>query len=771
MLPFFSWWLIIEILGLVGLPIVLRLFRHLPDKGYAFAKPLGLLLTSYIFWLLVTFGFLFNTRPAIIFCMVLVALTSLYLLARDGTIALPRFWREQRRSILATEVLFAIAFALWSFYRAFNPEITATEKPMDFAFLNAILQSRTFPPHDPWLSGFAISYYYFGYFMMAVLTKLSGIASSITYNLAIALLFALTVTGSFSLVYNLVARANQGHPSVARTSFGPVGWGLLGSFFVAVMGNLEGSLEILHSHGFGSTDFWSWIGIKDLTTPYVSQSLLPTDNWWWWRASRVIPGTINEFPFFSFMLGDLHPHVMALPFTLLALGLALNVLYGYKSQGSANEGLEGHANDEASGARWPEFLLLPLCVGGLAFMNSWDFPTYSLILIAAFTLQRYLSYGGLRGAVVKEAVWFALRLIGLGLLLYVPFYVGFKSQASGILPVLLGHTRLHHYLIFWGPFIFMVVSFLAYGLWNRTRGDRLSVPLWLLAALVGIAFIVAFFALFKLWVSVLLTFLIASALVFFYQHLHFPDSSLLFALLLIAVGLLLTLGVEVAFIVDTFGTRMNTVFKLYYQAWVLLAIGSAYAVYHLSRGPLAGATSWNRVGRYAWLLLFLVLILASSIYPLGAVYTRTNGFAGPPTLDGTAYMRNFRPADYAAIAWLKANAPGEAVIVEVPGPQYSEYARVSSQTGLATLLGWGGHELQWRGNYDEPGRREPDIETIYNSQDIERVSSLLKKYEVSYVYVGSLERAKYDPLSLAKFAQFMDVVYEQGDVTIYKVRG
>ena len=202
------WWVVIQIVGWAALPLAHRLFRHLPDRGYVLAKPLGLLLVSYLFWLLCVLGVLRNTTGSIIFCLVVVAGASAYLYHRAGQAdgyALRAFLRERWRLILVSELLFLAGFALWALYRAYNPDISATEKPMEFAFLNGILRSDRFPPLDPWLSGYAISYYYFGYVMMAVLTRLSGAAPSIAFNLGIALLFALTLTGAFSLVYNLVA--------------------------------------------------------------------------------------------------------------------------------------------------------------------------------------------------------------------------------------------------------------------------------------------------------------------------------------------------------------------------------------------------------------------------------------------------------------------------------------------------------------------------------------------------------------------------------------
>jgi len=241
------------------------------------------------------------------------------------------------------------------------------------------------------------------------------------------------------------------------------------------------------------------------------------------------------------------------------------------------------------------------------------------------------------------------------------------------------------------------------------------------------------------------------------------EPSTLFVLLIIATGLVLTLSVEFVYLRDTFGTRMNTVFKFYYQAWVLLALASAYGVYYVIEKA-------KGLGRSLFLAGVAVLVALGMVYPLAAGFDKAGGFAHQPTLDGLAWVRQHFPDEYAAVQWLNQHAPDTPVILEAPGGSYTEYGLVSSRTGLPTVLGWGGHELQWRGNYEEPGRREPDINTIYSSLDIQYVLTLLKKYGITYVYVGPLERGKYNPAALAKFDRFMDVVFQQGNVVIYKRR-
>jgi YYY domain-containing protein len=242
-------------------------------------------------------------------------------------------------------------------------------------------------------------------------------------------------------------------------------------------------------------------------------------------------------------------------------------------------------------------------------------------------------------------------------------------------------------------------------------------------------------------------------------------SSVRFALLCAIFGLLLTLSVEFVYLVDVFRVRMNTIFKFYFQAWILMALASAFAVYWLGR-----TRDWLRV---AFLVVFWMLFAMGMVYPVFGNAARAGMFDHAPRLDGTAYLAESKPEDYAAVTWLNEHVDGTPLILEAPGSGGSSYVyegRVSALTGLPTLLGWAGHEGQWRGSYTIQEARDPDIKTIYNTLDLEVAQSLLDSYDISYVYVGPVERGKYDARALDKFQRFMDVVYDEGGVTIYKAR-
>jgi len=854
MLAILNWWLIVEVIGLLALPVTLRLLRHLPERGYGFAKPLGLLLSGYLLWIGCSFGFLRNTRTATLFVLLLVGLASACCWLRDRQ-KIVAFVRREGRVILATELVFTVAFFGWALVRAYNPEIAGTEKPMEIAFLNAILRSERFPPHDPWLSGFAISYYYFGYLLMAMLTRLSGVPSSIAFNLAVALLFALTAGGSFSLVYNLLA-TDKGQR--VEESLSSILWALLGPLFVVIIGNFEGVFEVLHTKGLGSPKFWRWLDVNGLIDAPVNGRWIPTDNWWWWRASRVVNDrdlqgfhmeVIDEFPQFSFLLGDMHPHVLGLPFVLLALALALNILLGARSWAvDVDEG--DVAEQKGLLDRWSllsrvwssfssmwrkhtfDMLLLAFCLGALGFLNTWDLPIYLLVAVGAFFIGQRVQR---RPDWLVSTLIFAGSVAVLAVLLYLPFYLTFQSQAGGVLPTLFNFTRLHQYLMMFGLFIFVIASLIVLqvvrtfstgradalpeerrALWRGFLFDMLNMFIWLLIGPVllmalavftvmvtpsgknflqgllanprvqaligstGIPGLLRRAVLMRLtnpWTFLLLAILL-SALACLIQHYwrrrpgsyRESEAALLFVFWIAAVAMLLTLGVEYVYLRDTFGTRMNTIFKFYYQAWVMMAVASAFGSYYILGRKSAAASAGPGLGRHIWLGVFAVLVLMGLVYPVLAIPNKAGYFHSKPTLDGMAFLQQVRADDYAAIKWLQENVSGMAYIVEATGGSFSDAAFVSAFTGLPTILGWGGHELQWRGNYVEPGKREPDIAQIYTSPDPQQVLALLKKYDVSYVYLGQVERSKYNlpPQAAERLGRFLETVYEQGSVKIYR---
>lgn len=763
LLPMLRWWLLLELIGLVGLPISMVVLRALPGRGICFRRPVGLLLSDYIFWLLVTLGLLQNTTASAALSLGIVACVSLTLVWRQGQSLIEDVSRL-RRIILIETLLFLASVVLFGLFRAYNPEIAATEKPMEFAFLNGILQSRTFPPHDPWLAGYSISYYYLGYVMSAMLTRLSALPSDITFNLTGISLFALTVSGSFSLVWNLTASA-RGKDPLARQ--GMARYGLLGALLVAIMGNLEGVLEMIRARGLGSEAFYRWLDVRNLVPSAPSSTWYPDDMWWWWRASRVIHDrdlggatqeVISEFPFFSFLLGDNHPHVLALPFVLLVLALALNLLLLARGREKSEDGTSPGPSQLISrlGAllqRWSATPLDLCCwgliLGALAFLNTWDYPIYLVLFAGALAIARYSRSAD--SSWLGDTVILTVLLGTIGLLAYLPFFISLRSQAGGI-GLVPAHikTQYQQFLLMFGVQFTLVLLFLASVLrtrWTQLRAARPHAVALVCGAVLGVATVAALAA--TWWTAALCFFTLGLAGLLLIDGAASARRSdagnspgLLFALLMVVIGLLLIVSVEFIYLRDVFDSRMNTVFKFYYQGWLLLSLAGAFGVYHVLR-ELQEQGRMGKVLTGVWLALSALLIVGGLSYTAAATVSKANGFAGTATLNGTDYVARQRPQQYAVIQWLRSESAPDAIIVEAAGGSYTTQNWISAHTGLQSLLGWAGHERQWRGSGDLPAARDAVVASIYTAFDAGETHRLLETYGVDYIVVGPDERDKY----------------------------
>jgi YYY domain-containing protein len=797
------WYILLVFLGWLSFPLTFRLFRKVADRGYAISRILGLLLWGFGFWLLVSLGLLQNQVSAIVFVLALLGALSLW----AGWGRWQEIWawvKAHGGLILVTELVFLLAFVFMVVVRGANPAATGTEKPMELAFINAILNSESFPPHDPWLSGYAISYYHFGYILAAMLAKVTGTGGGVAFNLMLSAVFSLSAAGAFGVLYDLLA-AGKG-PKKSRRM---VGWALLGPIFLLFISNLEAILEMVHQLGIGwdlttgTSRLWQWINIEALLNP-PSQPLgaIPQRFWWWWQASRVVRdidllgnvsplSPIDEFPAFSYVLGDLHPHVLVMPFVMLVINLAFNIY-----QGAMDADRPSKLFGIVIPFKWDLFLVSAVTVGGIIFLNTWDLPVYFSLLVGAF-LIRQVARKGWSGERIREVLTLAIPLGVLSFVLYSPFLLSFQSQAGGILPNVYYPTRGLYLWVMFGTLLIPIFMYLG-RLWCKGRqaewnwsGLVVGGLILLLAALVVAAALgisrmdigqqlIAEQGQTSVWgllaaalahrtkfgfSLVTLAGLLVAGLAFLIGSLkktdvvsepatRRPDS---FVLLMIVLGGLMVLAPEFVYLRDNFGTRMNTVFKFYYQAWMLWSLAAAYAAVVLLRK----GSFLSRVV----VVLFIVLGLA---YPVMAYPNKTDNFRYSTgfTLDAGAHLALYQPDEAAAIAWLAEAEPG--TVAEAVGGQYSSYARVATLSGQPTVLGWPGHEGQWRGGYAEVGTREADIRTLYETADWTEALGIIHQYDIRYIFVGSLENSTY-AVNPFKFEQRLEPGFAQGDVLVYVV--
>ena len=636
----FAWWLWITLAGIAVLPLCLRLLGGLPDRGYTLARAIGMLLVTLVFWLLSSYGLLDNSSGSIILSWLLVLIASLALFPRAVQgIDLAVWWRENRSLVIVSELLFLILFFSWALYRAHQNDIVGTEKPMELAFMSATQRSAAFPPADPWMAGYAISYYYMGYVMTSSLALLSDVSSTVAFNLTIAAQFALTGLTAFGIGYNLVrsrafesARMLRAGGASRRIA---IATGILAMTLLLLVGNFQMVLieapyqtrSVPPSHlEFYGTDQRSNFGEAGFEQdPDASYSLDVSawSHWWWFRASRVmadynlndsLTGTqpISEFPAFSFLLADNHPHVLALPFVIMAIGLMLNLLHLRRKP------------------QRDEILLYGLAIGGLTFLNAWDGPIYLMGMLGAEALRRLMTSedGRLAARELLDIIGFGAKLVAIALVAYLPYFISFRSQAGGILPNLVNPSYFPRFFIMFGPLLVILCLFLLVEAWRGRLSQRLN---WRFGLTMVSVSLVAFLGSMLVYSLILvngnpgqpaipnLSGLAEDSGVIYGKLLNrriehgvtavvlllgiaiilarlMPDQARLkkdvevvitwitypqatgFALLLAGMGLCLTLFPEFFFLRDNFFVRINTVFKFYYQAWVLWSIAGAYAV-------------------------------------------------------------------------------------------------------------------------------------------------------------------------------------------------
>ena len=822
--PWLAWLLAVELICLVAFPFTWWLMRPLHDRGILFARVLGLLLVAWVAWWLLNAGVLRYSAGALWLAMFVVAIPSAVVLWRQWRLMLD-WLRKKWRLVLTAEALFLLAYLAFILMRAANPDLwhpwRGGEKPMELAYFTAVARSSVMPPYDPWFSGGYLNYYYWGYFVLSVPVRLTGIPPATAFNVAVPLLFALTATGAGSLVYNLVAAARSSKspaPSLQSLSLGPP-WildfagmtvrkmsrrlpdgaaftGLAAAIMTTVSGNLDGIAQL-----------------AEIIQRKMQGMAAPLSNFDFWRSSRAIPETlefepsrltpwleadnfvetgfhITEFPFFTFLFADLHAHMMTMPFAILALALGFALLVGlYRVSLRAPD-------------PWVVVFVLALAVGSLWAINSWEYPAYAPLMLGCVAGAAWMMPGPIR---TRLAVAAALSLLALAVsyLAFQPFHASNETFGTGIEPTR-WRTPISNYLLIHALpllaaacLLFATLSRAVAGVLARARKRQLIAVLdhWLLIG-VGLGLILACY----FWaagfvtvgfLSVALT-LTAWPLVASLASEDYPERRAdVMALAMLAMALAIGIGVDLIRVEGDIA-RMNTLFKYYLVAWLLFAASGAYGLWrgwtaYANRGGLQRQLRWAVVG------LVALVMAGTLVYPALATPVRIQDRFNPlpMTLDGTAWMpaavyhppdwcaeQPLKPIelkwDYEAIRWLQDNVSGTPVVLEGHGTQYCWNTRMSQYTGLPTVLGWPWHQQQQRKDGEIVRRRARDVATMYSTPSHDRALELLEQYRVSYIIVGALERGYYDSRGIAKFDAMSDkglltLTYANDGTRIYQV--
>ena len=723
---FWTWYLLALVLGVAAMPLTGRMFRRFDDKGWIFSKVTAIAITGFLTWFLVAVKILKFTTVTCVAVTVACTVLSILLYRKEQKEGFECIPFKHLNLVYAEELLFFAFFLLWTYLAGFHPAAYGTEKFMDYGFMEAMMRSKTLPATDLWYSQGKINYYYGGQYFAVFLTKLSGTKVELTYNLMRTFVAGLAFIMPFSLVYQMVrdrmgwkVTGAAGKVSAWKKGIAAVN-GVLAGIAVSIAGNM-------HYVIYACIIPW----IQKLKGEEVSSYWFPDATRYIGFNPDVDDKTIHEFPCYSFVLGDLHAHVVDIMFVLLILAL----LYAWmKKVRTTRLTLENTAKKEF----WRKQLLMPQLLAAAALLgmfhwtNFWDFVIYYTVTCGSALIMNIIGQEGKVKWVLAVTAAQAAEILVLATVIILPFTLQFdtSNMVQGI-ALAQHHSLPHQLLVLWGMPSILTILFVISIIVEKLRGAEQK-------------------SLYRLL-----------------KGLTLPD---LFAAImgLCAIGLVLI--PELVYVRDIYengNARANTMFKLTYQAYIMFGMTMIYAIFRLLI-----------IGKNKILKVLAVIGLIFFVWTCGYFGNSVHSWFGGATdpsqykgLNATAFLETDFSEDVGGIKWLKENVKDVEVVLEANGDSYSEYERVSAMTGLPTIMGWYVHEWLWRGNLEDINSKIADIENVYTSTDAAHVKELLEEYDVSYIFVGSCERKKYgESLNNDMLKSMGEVVYQDDEWQTYIVK-
>ncbi len=771
--PFLTWWLTLVAITITFYPLLGIVFQKFHDGGWMFCKTIGLALAGYVMWFLSSIHVLRFTRANTIITlslcfainMLLVFFTHRKSLKEDTSHTLYnlyQFDRQRLKSVFTIELMFFVVFLLWTYIRGFRPEVSNTESPMDYGFMAAMMRTDYLPAEDIWMSGKSINYYYVGQYIATYLTKLSGVSINVGYNLALMTIAGSAFTLSYSLIYN-VTRFFAIDCTQNRRYTGKELILIKIKRFPSMLCTLSGLVAGIAVVFAGNMHYVIFYWIKPW---YEKLKNLEVSSYWWPNSTRYIgynpevadDKTIHEFPSYSFILGDLHAHVVNIIFVLSVLGLLFAfLLYRKDKMDNLRLGISIEQPNFKKEALHPIILLLGFFIGLFHMTNFWDFPIYYVVCGAIILFSNAVLYQFTLDAIKLTAVHAAV-IIGLAELVALPFTLNFESISAGI-DIAYNHTKWYQLLILWG----LPVIIIAYYVIARYRDLKAEGYLTNKGS-----------EYFKRKAGrpkrKILTHEERSEARITYggeknKLFQFIENLPISDLFIITIGLCgigLIILPELIYVVDIYPSyaRANTMFKLTYQGFIMFGLSMGYILLKTIRYT-------RKALRRTFAILGLLLLAWTSWYSVTSIdmwqgnIFKTDNYKN---LDSIEFMKLRCEDDYNAIRWLNQNVDGTKVITEAYGDSYSNYNRISAFTGLPTIIGWQTHEHLWRsgaldGFPPEVTMRNEDVTSIYSSSDINEILYYLRKYDVDYIYLGSLEQERFGATNNELLKGLGDIVF------------
>lgn len=726
---FFRWWLAALFLGIGMFPVTGYLFSHFRDKGWLVSKVLGIAAAGFLTWLLVNCRILPFTGMAGRSIAILLAVTIWcfwFLGIQKGEkkkVICEFFSRDMIAAALEGEIVFTLFFLLWTYAAGFRPAAYGTEKFMDYGFMMAMMRSIELPAKDLWYAGEPINYYYGGQYFAVWLTKLTSTQVAQTYHLMRTLVAGFAFALPFTLVRQMLLDRKQEGKKEGKAVLGGIlagaGVSLAGNMHYVVVGKLLPWIRKVFALPEGDYTYWF-----PNSTRYIGYYPEGNDK------------TIHEFPSYSFVLGDLHAHVVNVLFVLAVICLVYAMVQRYRWEKENTrkkltnlpaKGLQGGWGLELRRTLTEPYVWgLAFFIGLFHWTNYWDFVIYYVMGgmgVIYCNFLRFQKSGDRKERIRLTAIHSGIHAVWVflwGSIFALPFTLQFETMVSGI-ALAQNHSRPYQWWLVWGlQFLMTLLFFWCVFRDHRKKGTE-------------------------------------------------PETVDFFGIILgiSAIGLILI--PEIVYVRDIYEkeyARSNTMFKLTYQAFIMFGIllGYVFVRFWMEK------KQWIRklLGTVGFVCFVgCCCYIGTAVHSwFGEVWDKDQ-YQG---LDATAFLESEFPEDAGAIRWLNEHVEGNPVVLEANGDSYSDYERVSAMTGLPTILGWYVHEWLWRGGIEDLNLRGAEVETIYTSNDQAVIENLLRTYQVEYIFVGSMEREKYPQLNEEMIQKRGEIVYRDAVSNTYIVK-
>jgi len=636
-----------------------------------------------------------------------------------------------KRFLTTNNLIFSMIFIFVAVLRMSNSDILHTEKIMEFMMFSSTMSSSSIISEDLWFYNNSISYYSFGYFIYSSIPSIFNLDSAYAYNLVLPSVISLTY---LSLI-NLLEFVSHIKKSIIF---------LILFIYMIFLGPLATIVELVNHLGLGSDYFYKFIDIEGITKKESIELFWPNDNWWWFSISRIISFnkpdifysdyTINEFPSFSIILGDIHPHILVLPFVILCFSF---IFFLFKNQ---------------------SFNRINIFWINITFIFSVLInPWYSVVILWYLFSNIIFLYKTFD----KKEKKIIINIIIILIIELILFVILFNPGNQLVFPYISNVkiiSRFHHLFLYWG-FSFLTISIsISYIIYkNKIYFELLRYFLVTLAILLSIPlFFSDIYLNLELFINLLLNnfffaFLISASIILI------KNSQIEKSILILLFSSLITIvGSEYIYVVDHFNNRMNTVFKFYFINYLILNLISLYFIFLF-------INSFTISKRLILVSLIFILFIPSLWWSVSAIKTRSSDNIGSFGLNGLDYLSE---DDIEAIQFIKNNTNKNDIVLEGVGKSYTKSNILSSYTGRSTLLGWVNHQLQWRSETSEIIALDNAIEEFYKNPQTSNL--ILNKYKVEYIVLSTYEKKRYDLNNDDQFRSF-ELIFENDYYKIFKV--